>query len=58
LDPRLTALLCKKIIVAKSKEVNTGSDLAESSKEDYGSRRALLAMIMMIFSESGLMPKK
>jgi hypothetical protein len=30
-------LLCKKMIAAKSKEVKTGSNLAESSKEGYGS---------------------
>jgi hypothetical protein len=33
-------LLCKKIIVAKSKEVKTGCNLAEYSKEGYGSKRA------------------
>jgi hypothetical protein len=30
--------LCKKIIVAKSKEVKTGSNLAEFSKEDSSSK--------------------
>jgi hypothetical protein len=33
MDARLTALTCKKITVAKSKEVKTGRNLAESSKE-------------------------
>jgi hypothetical protein len=32
-------LACKNIIVAKSKEMKTGSNLAESSKEGYGSKR-------------------
>jgi hypothetical protein len=41
-------LLCKKCIVAKSKEVETGSNLAESSKECYGSERAVLPMMAMI----------
>jgi hypothetical protein len=31
-DARLTIWLCKRIIVAKSKEVKTGSNLAESFK--------------------------
>jgi hypothetical protein len=39
-------LLCKKIIVAKCKEVKSRlsdfkTNLAESSKEDYGSKRAV-----------------
>jgi hypothetical protein len=33
LHARLTILLCKKITVAKSKEVKTGCNLAEISKE-------------------------
>jgi hypothetical protein len=49
LDARLATLLCKrKITVAKSKEVKTGSNLAESSKEGYGSKRAVLPMMMMM----------
>jgi hypothetical protein len=32
-------LLCKKINVAKSKEVKTGCNLAESSKEGYELKR-------------------
>jgi hypothetical protein len=35
------AMLCKKITAAKSKEVKTGCNLAESSKEGYGSKRAV-----------------
>jgi hypothetical protein len=42
-------LLCKKIIGAKFKEVKTGCNLVESSKEDYGSKRALLSMMMMMY---------
>jgi hypothetical protein len=45
----------KKNIVAKSKEVKTGwsntqewTNLAESSKEGYDSKRAVLPMMMMI----------
>jgi hypothetical protein len=41
-------LLCKKIVVTKSKEVKTGCNLIESSKECYGSESAVLPM-MMIF---------
>jgi spore maturation protein SpmB len=48
LDARLTPLLCKKITVAKSRQVKTGSNLAESSKEGYGSKRAVLPMVMMM----------
>jgi hypothetical protein len=52
LDARLTTLLCKNIIVAKSKEVKTGWSnsryLAEFSKEGYGSKRAVLPMKMTI----------
>jgi hypothetical protein len=48
LDARLTSLPRKKITVAKSKEEKTESNLAEYSKEDYGSERAILPMLMMI----------
>jgi hypothetical protein len=48
LDARPTTLPCKQIIVAKSKEVKTGCNLAESSKEGYGSKRAVLPMMMMM----------
>jgi hypothetical protein len=41
-------LLCKRIIVAKSKEVKTRCSLAESSKEGYGSKRAILPMMVMM----------
>jgi hypothetical protein len=40
-------LLCKKIIVAKSKEVKTGSNITESSKKGYGSKSAVLMIMMM-----------
>jgi hypothetical protein len=36
LDTRLTTLVFKKIIVAKSKEMKTGRNLAEPYKEGYG----------------------
>jgi hypothetical protein len=36
-------LLYKKITVAKSKEVKTGSNLAVSSKGGYGSKRVIFA---------------
>jgi hypothetical protein len=48
LDARLTTLLCQKIIFAKTKEVKTGSNLAESSKEGYGSKTAVLTTTVMI----------
>jgi hypothetical protein len=48
LDARLTILLWKKKIVAKSKEVKIGSNLAESSKKGYVSKSALLPMMMMM----------
>jgi hypothetical protein len=48
LDPRLTTWLRKRIIVAKSKEVKTGSNLAEFSEEDYGSKWDVLTMMVMI----------
>jgi hypothetical protein len=45
LDTRLTTLLCKKSIVVKSKEVKTELNLARSSKESCGSKRAVLTMM-------------
>jgi hypothetical protein len=48
LGARLTTLLCKQIIATKSKEVKTGCNLAETSKEVYGSKRVVLPMLMMI----------
>jgi hypothetical protein len=55
LDARLTTLLCKKNIIAKSKEVKTEwtnsqewTNLVNSSKEGYGSNRAILLVMMMI----------
>jgi hypothetical protein len=47
LDARLATLLCKEITVVKSKEVKTGWYLAESSKEGYGSKRAVLLIMTM-----------
>jgi hypothetical protein len=40
-------LPCEKKIVAKSKEVETVSNLAESSKEGCGSKRGCFAMMMI-----------
>jgi hypothetical protein len=55
LDARLTTLPCKNIIVVKSKEVKTGwsnsqevKNLAESSNEGCGSKRAVLALMNLI----------
>jgi hypothetical protein len=46
LAAKLTTLLGKKIIIKKYKEVNTGRNLAESSKEGYGTHRAVLPMML------------
>jgi hypothetical protein len=41
-------LFCEiKIIVAKSKEVKTGCNLEEPPKEGYGSKRAVLPIMMI-----------
>jgi hypothetical protein len=41
-------LLCKKkITVAKSRELKTGSNVTESSKEGYGSQGAVLPVLML-----------
>jgi hypothetical protein len=54
LEARLTTLLCKKIIVAKFKEVKTVDDVTheqtkptESSKEGHGSRSSVLPVTMI-----------
>jgi hypothetical protein len=41
--------LQKKNIVANSKEVKTRSNLAESSKEGYGSKTAVLPTTMILY---------
>jgi hypothetical protein len=41
-------LLCKTIPVEKSKEAKAGCNLVESPKEGYGSKRAILPMMMII----------
>jgi hypothetical protein len=50
IDARLTTLLYKKNTAAKSKEVRTGwsnsRQIWHSSKEGYGSKRAVLPMMM------------
>jgi hypothetical protein len=38
----------QKIIIVKFKEVKTGCDLAEYSKEHYDSKRALLPVTTMV----------
>jgi hypothetical protein len=43
----VTILNCKTIIVANSKEVKTGSNLAESSEEGHGLKRTVLPMMLM-----------
>jgi hypothetical protein len=49
LDSRLANFICKKIIVAKSKEVKPdGTNLTESSNEGYASKRAVLPMMMIM----------
>jgi hypothetical protein len=45
--PRLTNLLCKKNIVAKSKQVKTRCNPAEYYKEDCCSKRVVFPMMMM-----------
>jgi hypothetical protein len=47
-DIRLKTLLRKRITVAKSKKVKTGSNLAEFSKEVYGSKSSVLSMVIMM----------
>jgi hypothetical protein len=47
-DSRLTTSACNKTTVAKSKELKTESNMAESSKKGYGSKRAVLPMKMMM----------
>jgi hypothetical protein len=41
----------KNITVAKSEEVKTGSNLAESSEEDYGLNRAVLPVMMLMMNQ-------
>jgi hypothetical protein len=44
LDARLTTFVYEGVIVAKSKKVKNGSNLAEFYQEGYGSRSAVLPM--------------
>jgi hypothetical protein len=48
LGARLAAFLCKRIIVAISKKIKTGSNPAELSKEDQGLTSAVLPMMIMM----------
>jgi hypothetical protein len=45
---RADEYVLKKYIIAKSTKVKTRCNLAESSKEDYGSKRAVLSVMMMM----------
>jgi hypothetical protein len=42
--------------VTKSKKVETGYNLAESSNEGYGSKRAVLPVMMTFYEEFTVMP--
>jgi hypothetical protein len=44
----LTTLRCKNMNIAQSKEVKTGSNMAESSRESCDSKRAVLPIMMMM----------
>jgi hypothetical protein len=44
------------LIVAKSKEVKSRCNLAESSKEGYGSERAVLQVMMMMMTRKAYRP--
>jgi hypothetical protein len=44
-------MMCKKNVV-KSKGVKAGSNLAESTKEGYGPKRAILPTTMIQFTAS------
>jgi hypothetical protein len=48
LDARLTTLLCKKVAVTKSKEVKTGCNLTESSKEGYGQKKGSFTIVVVL----------
>jgi hypothetical protein len=57
MDARLTTLLCKKEnTVTNFKEEKNGFDLAESSKEGCGSKKAMI--MMMSFELSGIRKSK
>jgi hypothetical protein len=47
--------MCKKITVAKSKEVKTGSNVAETFKEAYDTKRAVLPMIKPMLNKHAFM---
>jgi hypothetical protein len=44
----VTTYYAKKITAGKSREVKPGRNQAESSKKGYGSKRAVLPVMMMI----------
>jgi hypothetical protein len=43
--------VCRRKTVAKSKEVKTRSNLTESSKNGYGSKKAALSMMMVMMTK-------
>jgi hypothetical protein len=45
---RLTTFLCKNLLLQNPKNIKTGSNLAESSKEGYGSKKTVLPMMTMM----------
>jgi hypothetical protein len=47
-DERLTTLLCKNILLLNKNKLNRMINLAESSKEGYDSKRAVLPMMIMM----------
>jgi hypothetical protein len=49
-ERKTNVLALKKGIVANSKEVKTGCNLAESSNEGYGSKMAILTIMTMIMT--------
>jgi hypothetical protein len=59
LDARLTTLLCKRVTVAKYKDVKTGSKLVTFYKESYCSKSAVLPMMMnslyFVYNQSKLL---
>jgi hypothetical protein len=48
LAARPMTLICKKITVEISKEVETGCNVAESSKEVCGSKRVVFLLLLMM----------
>jgi hypothetical protein len=55
LDARLTTLLCKKLLLRNPKSenrmVSLKTNLAESSKEGYGLKKAVMPVMMMMMMD-------